>query len=440
MVILWASMEYLLFVIYLVFFAWLVTKTPFFLSTGMSKPQLVILFLLKVIAGIFYGWMGLYYSGLAQMVDTWGFHYNGLVEYKLLGSNPAEYFTNIFNDPYPGGAGSFFASTNSYWNDLKGNVFIKLLSIFDIFSFGHYYVNVIFYSFITLFGPMAFYKVMNDVFPGRRILLMMVVFFLPSFYYWASGIHKEGLVFLCLAMIIYHIYFVSREKKISGKHIVYLLLWFFLLLIVRNYLLVILLPAILAWLLAIRWPRKVFLCFASVYLLAGILFFGLRYVDPRLDFPRAVVNKQQAFIQMVPGNSTLPIKQLRANVGSFIKNTPQAISLAAIRPYPRDIYHLLSLAAALEINLVLLLFMVFLIWRRKDGPHSWPVIWFSLFYSFSFFLVVGFSVNNLGAIVRYRSIILPLLVTPIVLSIDWEKIYSYFKRDISYKNNVNKIA
>ena len=92
-------MEYLLFVVYLVFFAWLVTKTPFFLSTGMSKPQLVIIFLLKVIAGIFYGWMGLYYSGLAQMVDTWGFHYNGLVEYKLLGSNPAEYFTNILNDP-----------------------------------------------------------------------------------------------------------------------------------------------------------------------------------------------------------------------------------------------------------------------------------------------------------------------------------------------------
>jgi hypothetical protein len=433
-------MEYLLFVVYLIFFAWLVTKTPFFLSTGMSKPQLVIIFLLKVIAGIFYGWMGLYYGGLAQMMDTWGFHYNGLIEYKLLGSNPHEYFTNIFNDPYPGGAGSFFASTNSYWNDLKGNVFIKLLSIFDVFSFGHYYVNVIFYSFITLFGPMAFYKVMNDVFPGRRLLLLIVVFFIPSFYYWTSGIHKEGLVFLCLAMIIYHIYFASREKKVTVKPVIYFLLWFFLLLIVRNYLAMILLPATLAWLMAIRWPRKVLPCFAAVYLLSGILFFGLRYVDPRLDFPRAVVNKQQAFIQMVPGNSTLPITQLRANVGSFIKNTPQAISLAAIRPYPSDIYHLLSMAAALEINLILLFLLAFLIWRRKDGPHSWPVIWFSLFFSFSLFLVVGFSVNNLGAIVRYRSIILPLLVTPIVLSINWEKIFGYFKRDISYKNNVNKIA
>jgi hypothetical protein len=440
MIILWASMEYLLFFVYLAFFAWLVTRTTFFLSTGLTRPQLVIIFLLKVIAGIFYGWMGLYYGGLAQMVDTWGFHYNGLAEYRLLGTRPAEYFTNIFNDPYLGEAGSFFASSNSFWNDLKSNVFIKLLSIFDIFSFGHYYVNVIFYSFITLIGPLAFYKVMNDVFPRRRLLLLFTVSFIPSFYYWASGLHKDGLIFTGLAMIIYHIYFAAKEKRFSARRIMYLLLWFLLLLVLRNFMVVILLPAILAWLLAIRWPKYALHCFVAVYFVSGILFFGGRYVDPRLDFPRAVVDKQQAYIQMVPGNSSMPIKQLKANVGSFIKNIPQAISLAAIRPYPNDIYHLLSMAAALEINLILLFLLVFLFWRRRDGPSSWPLIWFSLFFSFSLLLVVGFTVNNLGAIVRYRSIILPLLVTPMILSINWTKISSYFSRDISYKNNVNKIV
>lgn len=440
MAILCPSMEYLLFVVYLVFFVWLVTKTPFFLSTGLSRPQLVIVFLLKVIAGIFYGWIGLYYGGFASMVDTWGFHYHGIDEYHLLGSNPGEYFTNIFNDPYPGGAGSFFASNDSYWNDLKGNVFIKLLSIFDIFSFGHYYVNVIFYSFITLFGPMALYRVMNNVYPGRKMLLLFTVFFIPSFYYWTSGIHKDGLVFTCLAVIIYLIYFAEKDRRFTLKRIIYLLLCVSLILMIRNFIIVILLPAILAWLLAIRWPKKVLLCFAAVYVLSGILFFTLRYLDPRLDFPQAVVNKQQNFIQLVPGNSSIPINQLRPNVGSFIKNTPQAISLAAIRPYPSDITHLLSMAAALEINLILLIFLVFVIWRRRDGPTSWPVIWFCLFFSFSLLLVIGFSVNNLGAIVRYRSIILPFLVTPMILSINWTKISGYFSRDISYKNNVNKIV
>jgi hypothetical protein len=72
-------------------FAWLVTKVKFFTRAGLSQSQLVILFLLKVMAGIFYGWIGLYYGGLAQMWDTWSFHTNSIQEYHLLFNIP----TNI---------------------------------------------------------------------------------------------------------------------------------------------------------------------------------------------------------------------------------------------------------------------------------------------------------------------------------------------------------
>ena len=75
-------MEYILFIVYLVLFAWLVTKVKFFTRTGLSQPQLIIIFLLKVMAGIFYGWIGLYYGGLAQMQDTWGYHYHSIQEYN----------------------------------------------------------------------------------------------------------------------------------------------------------------------------------------------------------------------------------------------------------------------------------------------------------------------------------------------------------------------
>ncbi|MBK6825931.1 MAG: hypothetical protein IPG86_03190 [Chitinophagaceae bacterium] len=79
-------------------------------------------------AGIFYGWIGLYYGGLAQMQDTWGFHAESISEYNLLYSNPVEYFTNLFRDPYGGNYGGFFSGNDSYWNDLKGNILIKFFS------------------------------------------------------------------------------------------------------------------------------------------------------------------------------------------------------------------------------------------------------------------------------------------------------------------------
>ena len=91
--------------------------------------------------GILYGWIGIYYGQFAYMYDTWGFHYAGLEETKLLYNQPAEYFNNFFYSGYENKYGGFLDSENSWWNDLKGNMFTKFLSILNIFSFRNYYIN-----------------------------------------------------------------------------------------------------------------------------------------------------------------------------------------------------------------------------------------------------------------------------------------------------------
>ena len=426
-------MEYLLFVAYLILFAWIVTKVKFFFRSGLSQPQLIILFLLKVMAGIFYGWIGLYYGGLAQMQDTWSFNVSSVQEYHLLYQNPREYFTNLFNNPYESGISNFLDSTDSYWNDLKGNIVIKILSVFDIFSFGYYYVNVIFFSFITLFGPIAIYRVMIDVFPSRKLPILLATFLVPSFLYWTSGLHKEGLIFTGMGLSIYCIYFGLKEKKWGFKRIFCLLISLVLILVLRNFLIIIFVPAILIWLVANRFPKYGLSIFSGSYVLLCILFFTLRYISPRLDFPQAVVNKQQAFIKLQGGSSSVPIKELEPNAISFLKTTPQAINLSTIRPYPSDVRHILSLAAAIEINTLLLMFILFLAWRT-NGLRSRNFIYFCLFFSFSLLLAIGFSVNNLGAIVRYRSIMIPLLVVPMAAQINWRKIESFFSGNNKVKN------
>lgn len=385
-------------------------------------------------AGIFYGWIGLYYGGLAQMQDTWGYHTSSIQEYHLLYSNPVEYLTNIFTDPYQDGVSKFFDSNGSYWNDLKGNTFIKILSIFNILSFAHYYVNVIFYSFITLFGAIAIFRVMTDVFPGKKMPILYATFMVPSFLYWTSGIHKEGLIFTGISIIIYVIYFSTKENKLGIKRLLFAIIGLLLVLTLRNFIIIILLPAILAWLLANRWPKYGLVIFSSLYLLFGILFFTLRYIDPRLDFPQAVVNKQQDFMQLKGGNSSIPIEQLEPTAISFLKNTPQAINLSTIRPYPSDVHHILSLAAAIEINALLLMFVLF-IFFHTNGSKSKNLAYFCIFFSFSLLLAIGFSVNNMGAIVRYRSIIMPFLIIPMAAQIDWLRIAGIFSSNIK-KNNI----
>jgi hypothetical protein len=427
-------LEYLLFVVYLILFSWLVTRVGFFKNSGLSQSQLIIIFLLKVMAGIFYGWIGIYYGGLAQMSDTWGFHTNSVEEFKLLQTNPGEYLTNLFHNPYGGGFGKLFSSDDSYWNDLKGNSFIKVLSIFNIFSFCHYYVNVIFYSFVSLFGAVAIFRVMSDVFPNRKMQVLLATFLVPSFYYWTSGIHKEGLIFLAIALIVFHVYFGLKQKRFGIGRILGIALGMLLLLLLRNFIIVIIVPAIFTWIIASLKPQRGLAIFAGLYCLFIILFFTIRYIHPELDFPQAVVSKQQEFIKL-QGSTSVPIAELKPTALSFLKNTPEAFTLSTIRPYPSDVRHILSLAAAVEINLLFLLLIILLVFHRK-GLESKNFVYFCIFFSFSLLLAIGFSVNNLGAIVRYRSIVLPFVVVPMVALIDWKRLNKLFFNGIKNKNNV----
>lgn len=424
-----------MFVLYLVLFAWLVTKVKFYTSSGLTKPQLIILFLLKIIAGIFYGWIGIYYGGLAQMWDTWGYHANGIIEYKLLFNHPHEYFTNLFQDPYGDGVTKFLGTTDSYWNDLKGNAFIKILSVFDLLSLGNYYVNVIFYSFITMLGPLCIFRVMNDVFPNRKSVILVATILLPSFLYWTSGIHKEGLIFTGLGLIIYSIYFGTKEKRFGVKRIIAILIGLLLILVLRNFIIIILLPALLTWLISLRWPHRSLAVFVGLYSLFIVLFFLARYINSSFDFPQAVVTKQQEFLKITGGRTTVPISELEPTAISFLKNMPQAFSLSILRPYPSDVKHILSLAASIEIIFLLVLFLLLIVFH-KNGIQSRPLLYFCLFFSFTLLLAIGFSVNNLGAISRYRSVVLPLLVIPMVALIDWNRIRKVFHFDINNKYNI----
>jgi hypothetical protein len=427
---------YLLFAGWLCLFAWLLTRLGFFKKSGLSNAQLVILFLLKVMAGIFYGWIGIYYGQFAYMYDTWWYHYLSVEEYKLLFQSPSEYFSNLFQSGYHEKYAGFLASENSWWNDLKSNMFIKFLSAVNIFSFGNYYVNVIFYSFITFTGPVAMYRVFSDVFPGKKIHVLLATFLIPSFAYWTSGIHKDGLVFMAISLIVYHVYFALKEKRFKLSSIFPLLISLIIIISFRNFLLVIMIPALFAWILSNRFPKRNALIFISTYLISGVLFFSLRYLSAGLDFPQAVVDKQKAF-KTLQGNSGFDFPELKPTVGSFLMNAPHALSSTTLRPHPGDVKHILSMAAASETAFRLFLFLLFLIWRT-NGIKSISFIWFCIFFSFSFLLLIGFSVNFLGAIVRYRSIILPFLLVPVISLIDWARIYSILFNNIKNNSNISE--
>jgi len=275
---------------------------------------------------------------------------------------------------------------------------------------------------------------MKDVFPAQKIPVLLATLLLPSFLYWTSGLHKEGLIFLGLSLMIYHFYFGIKEKNFGLYRVFLILLGFGLVIILRNFLILALVPSLIAWLLCSKLKINPLLIYITVSIFFLSLFFTIKYLIPSLDLPQSVVTKQKEFINL-KGHSSVAVNELKPNFVSFLKNAPQAFSLAALRPYPSDVRHLLSLAAAMEISIILMFFFIFLVWR-KNGIEFSPLLLFCLFFSIAVLFMIGYSVNNLGAIVRYRSIVFPLLLVPMAAKIDWKRISTFFFQNIKNGSNI----
>ena len=412
-------MTYLLFAAYLVLFSWLITRVKFIQQSGLPNYWLIGLFVLKVAAGVAYGW---YYTTIPNYeisADSWKFFFDAKSDTQLLYQDPLRYFTSIYDNPYDRDYRHLFSSVNSYWNDLKHTYMVKIVSLFNVFSGSRYYVNVIFYSFITFFGPIAFIRVMNDVFPDRKLLITCGTFLFPSFLFWSSGIHKDGLIFTYISLIVFVMYFGLKKNKMGIKEFLLVGLLLMLIFPVRNHVVLACIPGIFAWWVAEKYFKRKWMAFALVTVLGTIAFFSAKYIHPKLDLPISITLRNKDFISL-GGNSFLSQRKLEPTFTGFVQNAPQALNHTLVRPYVTEFLSPLYLESALEILCIWILVSVWF-FRFTDNPYKHSVVQFLFLVSMVLLLLTGYIVPQLGAIVRYRAIFFPFILVPIIATIAWKK-------------------
>ncbi len=318
-----------------------------------------------------YAW---FYSHLPFVQDdTWKFFELSKNETHWLLHDPVGFIKDLFNYGYTK-SGNLFSGENSYWNDLKTAIVIKLLAVFNVFTSKNYYADLIFFNFLFFFGPIAFFRAMMSYYAHKKWLLVCSVFLLPSFLFWCSGIHKDGLIFSSMAIIIYLFNKQLQQKKIILKHCLVILACSVLLFSLRNFLLFFLIPALFAWFIASGAPSKKWLVFTSVYAATIILFFALPHLSLSLNFPQYIINKQSEFKE-IPGNSTIIVPQLVPTVASFIHFLPTAIDIAFFRPHLNEAKSLSYLFAALEdLFLIVLIVCCILVRDKKSKDPAYKLI------------------------------------------------------------------
>jgi hypothetical protein len=419
-------LPYFLFAFYLIIFCWCVLKLPFIKKAGLDNRLVLALFFCKVIAGIAIGWLSLHYYNAGN--DYWDVNKEGWTEYQLLRTNPHEYFTNLFRSDYPNGYGGLFDSFQSFWNDLKNNLLIKLVSIFNIFTGGNYYVNSLFFNFIVFFGHIALYRVFIKIYENRGRMIIIGCFLLPSTLYFSSGIHRDGIVFLMLAMLLYTVFYSLKEKHLSLKRMLILLCTLVMLFLTRNFVCLVLAPALIAWILSARMKWRTFPVFIAVYVLAGLLLFNYNKLFPDVNPVETITKKQSDFLHLQHSATDIKVDSLQPKFSSFLRNSPQAFNHTLMRPYLTELPSPILLPMNIELLIYQVLFLLFIFFKRRQMNGSGdPIISFAIFFTLTMFLLIGYIAPNLGSLVRYRSIYLPLIITPLLCSVDWERIKGVIK-------------
>lgn len=384
-------------------------------SKLLTTTEVSLAFSFKVMLGCLYGYIyGRFYNG----DDTWLFQKYSLEETDLLFNDPILFITKLgpaYTFEWQGG--TFGENMSAWMHTLENNLIIKVLTIGNLFGGSNYYINVVFFNFVLFWGHYWLFKLFVQEFPQKRKPLLLLIFFFPPLVFWLSGIRGDGVVLFFLALLLLHFHrWIYNNNKWS---ILYFVLGVFGIIIFRSQVALLLMPALAAWYISVKFNRKPLPTFLIVFGTGCLLFFATAWLSPQKNLPRVIAQRQQDFLALK--GTRFPLDTLQPTVVSFARVLPQALSHTFVRPFIWEAQGALQLMTAAAIMIFWLLLIICII---KKEIH-WrillynPLILFSLGFGITLYIFIGYTIPFPGAIVRYKAIPELLLLAVPIICTNW---------------------
>jgi len=355
-------------------------------------------FLFKVLLGCLYGFLMLTYY---PTDDTVLFHQMGIDEYHELMNNPRLFFGDFLNtDAFKNGNG-ILDICYYYLLSWEKWIFIKLLAVFNLFSHGNYYINVIFLNVISFKGCHFLYAALKKWNNQSNIYLYIIIFFFPPVTFWLSGIRGEALMIFFIGLL------VLALLQYKNGNLKYLLIVLSLLgiLIMRSQLFLLLCPGLIAFFICGETTLKPLKVFIGTYLIMIAIILLSSLLPDNYNLLLLAAHKQASF-KLLSSNSVFYLPEIDGSAFSYFKAFPYAVMNTFFRPLFVDADGMLQLLASVETLFVLLIAVYWIITIRKRGTEMWSsaILLLLFFFAVSNYVLIGLVVNYPGVIIRYRSI------------------------------------
>lgn len=340
-----------------------------------------------------------------------------------------ESFWYVLTHPAANSNMLFFNSETGYavyCRDAKAWAVVKIALPIVIISMQSFLATTVMCATISFAGIWRLYKVFVQEFPELKKEMAISFLFIPSVFFWGSGLLKDTFTLSALGFFFASLYtLVVRKEKILGS-ILTIAVSAYIIISIKPYIMVGLVPALIIWIVqltvgkinaktvrVLAIPFVFLVGVGCAYLL--MMFMGESLAEYQVEsiLEKAKITQRDLKSDYYQGNS-FDIGNFESNVPSIIGKFPIATFSAIFRPLIVESNNLVMFFSGFE-NLILLLFAIrVLILVRVIGIFNYffthHILTFSLFFSIFFAFSVGLSTSNFGSLVRYKIPSIPYFV------------------------------
>ncbi len=397
-------MDFLTSAVFITLISFLIYRFRLLNDERLSPVFITFIFIIKSLLGILYCHVHIKNYGGG---DTYAYFNDGNIIFETLRHNPLKYIYLTF---FPNAVeinplvrDEIFAM--GFWGDTSAYMVVRFNALVRLVSGGNIFIHAVAMSFLSLAGMLLFYKSIYKATGSKSFRVKMCIFLIPSFLFWGSGVHKEGLLIFSLGLLFYGSVFLAG--KVTFKNLLITIAGAGLTLLIRDFVLLLLLPGWVAFMISHQNKKQWLLAFPLVYVFA--LFAGsiLPVIEGKTIL-EMISLKQDQFWSIRMGNTEISLRDFEPHILSFFTNLPTALKNSILGPFfisADSVFHILVM---LENAMLILLFVVLLFLPGAKSLSAFS-LW-CLLFGLSWFLLIGYTVPNVGAIVRYRSIALPFLL------------------------------
>ncbi len=417
-----------LFIIYLVAFIY----RSKFVKNKEDKKYFIYGLSLKLLGAIFLGLIyQFYYVGGG---DTTHYFNDISVVYNSFFRDPSIAFKLItYNNSDFKPELSPYLSNMIFAKDAPSYFVVRIGGILSLFSFGTYTIISLGFALLSFICIWAFYQALMKLFPQLRKEFAISIFFIPSIFFWGSGIMKDSITFgaVALTFFAFHNFFLGEKKKI--KDILLLILGIYILKSIKIYIALCLIPALMVYLYLIFNNRikskalRLILKPLLLLIVSGLTYYAIAEISKesslyRLDKLAETARTTAGWINYVSeqqDGSSYSLGNYEASLTGILMKAPEAIWVTLFRPYLWESKNLIMLLSAFESAFFLFLtfrviFKLGFLRLFKEIKQN-PYIQFSLVFSLSFSFAVGISTYNFGSLVRYKIPMMPFFLSSIYI-------------------------